>query len=229
MTSLVQLRDLIQEQLNDAAGATFTDALVTNWIYSAVKEYSQYFAVQGTVELVAKASSSEYLLDSDSYRVVKRVISVEYPVDQSPRKYLRLRDHLADDFYQDSEGYDVEYLGDAEDRVLIFFSKTDFIDDESIYLFCEMLFDETQAAQIEIPKSHEHLIIMRVKWTAIEYLSISEMLDPTNNSSLLMGQLQQNANSARKSYYQMLGMLLLDQGGESGVARWKMDGYDRIY
>ena len=56
-----------------------------------------------------------------------------------------------------------------------------------------------------------------------------ELLSPASNSSLLMAQMEQNAKSARKNYYQMLYNAVLTESGGSAAVNWGMDKFGQIY
>ena len=89
-------------------------------------------------------------------------------------------------------------------------------------------FDEAATA-LEVSPQHEPIIIARVRWSARQFSADTEMLAPTSNSSLLMAQMEQNAKSARSSYFKLLFNALLAESGESAVIHWKMDKWDQIY
>jgi hypothetical protein len=226
MTTLNELRGRIQNLLADASGTTFTYTLIEEWIEDAIREYGQHFSIFDTYGFTTSVGEAEYELFNFP---IKNIFAVEYPTNQEPRSYLEKRDRFdTQGFHRDDQGYDYEVTGEAGARIVLYFSKTDFENYEAITVYTLQAYDE-DAATIELPVEHETIIIARVKWMAYEYLVAQEMTNPTNNSSLLMGQMQQNANSARKSYFQLLTLALFKDEGKSEVIRWEMDGFDRIY
>ena len=220
--NLIELRELCQRTLNDASGATFTDALVDGWIKEAIEEYSQHFWKIVDVQVTGIASGTY------AYAVTERigsVVRVEYPEGQDPPQYAIRRAYASDDFWLHADSYD--YIqSKGESAGILFLS--DPTQDTSATITAIRTFDET-ATELDIPAKHEPILIARVRWQARQFQADGELLNPTSNSSLLMAQMEQNAKSARKNYFQMLYNAVLTESGGSVVVRWEMDKFDRIY
>lgn len=219
---LIELRETCQRTLADSSGTTFTDDLVNGWIKEAIEEYSQHF---GKVVDVSVGSIAD---GTYSYAVSERmgnILQVEYPLSQDPPEYLTRRAYDSDDFWLHADSYDFIHTK-GEDASILYLSDPSQATTATITALRS--FDETATA-IEVPTKHEPILIARVRWSARQYAADAEMLAPTSNSSLLMAQMEQNAKSARGSYFKLLLSALMAASGESVVVKWSMDKWDRVY
>ena len=219
---LIELRETCQRTLNDAAGATFTDALVDGWLTEAIQEYSQYF---GKVASVAVTSITEGTYNYAVTEKIGNVLQVEFPEGEDPPKYLVKRSYASDDFWLHGDSYDfIQTKGDAASILYL----SDPTLDTTATITAVRSFDET-AVTVEVPGKHEPILIARVRWSARMFQAESELLSPTSSSSLLMAQMEQNARSARVNYFKLLFAAQVAEIGQSEVVRWTMDKYDRVY
>jgi hypothetical protein len=220
--NMIELRERCQRTLNDASGATFSDDLVDGWIRAALEEYSQHF------NKVVDVQVSGIVAGTYAYAVTERVGSVmrvEYPEGQDPPKYAQRRPYGNNEFFLHADSYDfIQTKG--ESAGILFLS--DPTQDSTATITALRTFDET-ATELDIPAKHEPILIARVRWQARQFQADGELLAPTSNSSLLMAQMEQNAKSARKDYYQMLYNAVLTESGGSVSVRWEMDKYGQVY
>ena len=218
--NLIELRETCQRTLNDAAGATFTDDLVDGWIKEAIQEYSQHFGKVVSVQVTGITSGTYAYAVTDK---IGDVLQVEYPEDEDPPQYAVKRSYGNDDFWLNGDSYD--YIqSQGEEAGILYLS--DPTQDTTATITALRSFDET-AGTVEVPDQHQPLLIARVRWSARMFQAESELLNPTSNSSLLMAQMEQNARSARSSYFKLLYAAQLAEVGESSVQRWEMDKYLR--
>ena len=220
--NVLELRETIQDVLNDGSGATFTDALVDTWIREAIEEYSQHF---GKVVTVAVSGIAE---GTYAYTITDRIgniLQVEYPESEDPPEYCTRRAYRSDEFWLHADSYDFIRTKGEEAGILYLSDPTQ---DTTATITALRSFDET-AGTVEVPAKHEPLIIMRCRWSARQFMADGEMLSPTSSSSLLMAQMEQNARSARTGYFKLLYAAMLAETGESEVIAWELDKYDRLY
>jgi len=219
---LIELRETCQRTLNDSAGSTFTNALVDAWLTEAIQEYSQHFGKVATYQVTSIASGTYAYTITDR---IGKVLLVEYPEDEDPPQYATQRNYDSDEFWLNGDSYDfIQSKGEAAGILYL----SDPTQDTTATLTFLRSFDET-AGTVEIPAKHEPILIARVRWQARSFQAESELLNPTSNSSLLMAQMEQNARSARNSYFKLLLNALTAEMGESTVINWGMDKWERIY
>ena len=163
-----------------------------------------------------------------AYAVTERigsVIRVEYPQGQDPPKYAQRRPYGNRDFFQHADSYDyIQTKGESAGTLYL----SDPTQDTTAAITALRTFDEN-ATELDIPAKHEPILIARVRWQARQFQADGELLAPTSNSSLLMSQMEQNAKSARKDYYQMLYNAVLTESGGSVSVCWEMDKYGQVY
>lgn len=221
--NLIELRELCQRTLNDASGASFTDALVDGWIKEAIEEYSQHFNKVVDYQVTGIASGTyEYAITAER---IGSIIRVEYPEGQDPPEYAVRRAYGTDEFWYHDDSFDF-IQSEGEEASIIYLS--DPTRDTTAMITAYRTYDET-ASTVEVPAKHHPILIARVRWQARQFQADGELLSPTSNSSLLMAQMEQNAKSARKNYYQMLYNAVLTESGGSAAVNWEMDKYGRIY
>ena len=219
MMNVLELRETVQDVLNDEGGATFTDALVDIWIREAIEEYSQHF---GKVVTVAVSGIAE---GTYAYTITERIgniVQVEYPESEDPPQYLTRRASNSDEFWLHADSYDFIRTKGEESGILYLSDPTQ---DTTATITALRSFDET-VGTVEVPAKHEPLLIMRCRWSARQFMADGEMLNPTSSSSLLMAQMEQNAKSARKNYFSLLYAAKANQSGKSKRVRWSMDKWD---
>ena len=226
MTVLSELRDRVENAVNDAGNAHFSTDLVDEWIKDAIREYSLHFPRRKTYDITTAADDREYDLASDT----QDILSVEYPQGEDPPEYLERRSYRHPDFWEEDGYYDWIPHDDATDVLEIYIStKPDAGETIRVLYLGDHLTTLAAGSTISVPERHERVLINFCVWKALKYLEQAEEQAPTSNSSLLMAQMAQNAFRAERAYYDSLRRAIRGEEGQSAHARWKLDKYDRIY
>lgn len=226
MTTLAQIADRAQEILDDTAAATWSQAEIENWCLDAIRDYSKYFPriQENTVTIVA--GTQKYDLDG----LFKAMVQVEYPDAEDPPEYLTRKDHTEPGFWDYEGFYDIVDWGDETNPPEIWISENPSAGGTLRYwMQTEHDYKMGSTGSITVPVRHEPILIQYVIWQAWKELTSTEMQAPTSNSSLLMGQLQQNESGAASKYYRMINQARDVNADEAGFAIWTMDKYETIY
>lgn len=228
MTTLQNLIDRIQNQLADSAEATWPEATLEEWIETALAEYTQHFPRQRVTTISDTVDVQEYDLPADFLEA----ITVEFPVGEEPRRYLKRKPITDADFWTTTGNYDILTKREAIDPDQIFIS--DVPDGSQAIELVYLAQHDTAYATTDtltIPRPHETIIEQYVIYLAWQERTSAEMANPTSNSSLLMAQLQANAAAAFRRYTETLNRAKKTAGGESKTAHWAPTGstQERIY
>lgn len=226
MTTYNDLIDRIENAVNDASNATFSAAVVGEWLHDAIREYSQHFPRSAETTISTSLDDRKYDLPAD----LQEVEWVEYPDAEDPPERLRRREHTHPAFWLVDGYYDVIHHHDAADVAELWIS-TKPAAAETIRVAYTYDHDATITGTdtVTVPDRHEPILIKYCVWQAAKYLEEAEEQSPTSNSSLLMAQLAQNAYRAERTYYDALRRALTGRRGRSARVRWQLDKYDRIY
>ncbi len=226
MTTFSELRDRVENAVNDPTNTFFSADLVAEWIEDAIREYSQHFPRRARQTIAAADNDRAYDLNTD----VQDILSVEYPQGENPPKYLTRRPYTHPDFWEEDGYYDWFRHHDAQDAPELYISTIPSTgEDIRVTYLGDHDSSFSAGTTISVPERHEPILIKFCVWQAVKILEQAEEQAPTSNSSLLMAQLAQNAYRAERAYYDVLRRALAGQEGRSTTTRWKMDKHDRIY
>jgi hypothetical protein len=226
MTTLADLADRAQNAIGDSAAATWTQALIEEWVVEGLRDYSQHFPLTQTTTFTTTAGQREYTLPSDFVGVV----SVEYPQGESPPSYLVQLSRLDPRFWVQDGWYDVLAFNDATtDSKLIVSNEPETGESIALVYHATHNFAVAAGGAVQVPAHHEHLLVDFVIWRVWLELLGAEQQAPTSNSSLLMAQLATNADRAKRQYVESLARAIYAAGGDSRAVRWRLDRFDRIY
>lgn len=228
MTTLQNLIDRIQNQLGDSGAATWAEATLEEWIETALAEYTQHFPRQRVTTISDTADVHEYELPAD----FMDAITVEFPVGEEPQRYLKRKPITDPDFWTTEGNYDILTKREGIDPDQIFISDTPN-GSQAIELVYLAHHDTAYATTdtLTIPRTHETIIEQYVIYLAWQERTSAEMANPTSNSSLLMAQLQSNAQAAFRRYTETLNRAKKTAGGESKTASWIKPGtlHDHVH
>jgi len=227
MTTLTQLADLAQNLLSDAGAATWTQAVIEEWCNAAIKDYSQHFPRITSATITTTLNTNAYDLPADFLSI----INVEYPTGEDPPEYLSRLDHRHPDFWINDCFYDIITHFDTGDVAEIWVSVDPPADETITYRYnATHEYGLASGETVTVPGHHENILTSFVVWKAALELLSAEQQSPTSNSSLLMGQLANNAARAKRAYFQAIAQALRSQEGESAVVTWKgLADLDQIY
>jgi hypothetical protein len=226
MTTLSALADRAQNALSDAGASSWSQAVIEEFCVEALREYSRYFPRVMSYSQTITATVQKYTLPDDFIGMV----SVEYPADQDPPEYLTKRSYLHPDFWNQDGYYDIVQRRYEGKRAELWISESP-ASNGTARLEYLAYHDLTLASgdTITVPLEHEDILIQHVIYQAWRELGSAEMQNPTNNSALIMSQVESNASMALHKYRELIRRAQALDAGRSGTVAWVMDSFDRIY
>jgi len=227
MTTQQELIDRIQGKLNDVTAATWSEALLAEWIETGIQEYSLFFPRRMTQTIGDTVDVRKYDLAADFLSV----LTVEFPTGEDPPVYLTRRAYDDPRGFWNLVGYfDILPRHDPTDLSEIWISEKPN-GSQSIEVEYLGLHDYTLITSdtLTIPIQHETIIEAYVIWQAWQNLTSAEMIDPTSNSSLLMAQQEQNTTRAERRYNNAVKRALENVRNQNPPTIWKPEGHERIY
>lgn len=222
-TLLQQCRNLTGDL---SISPVFSDDQLTDYINRAIEDLSQHFPRRITYTFSTTAGQHEYDLPLASLSV----LSLEFPVNQTPPVFLERRSYLDPDFFLSDSCYDFIPTSDSTStnppRVILSINPSGVISAEA-----ELSSDHgvltTGSDTTTVLNRHIHLIGLFVRWKCLQELSSSEAMDPDPLHMLSMTQ-ELNAKRAEAAYRDALNAAK-DAYGESTRSPWSMDKYEGSY
>ena len=223
MTTLAQLRDKTQLALADAAGATWPDATVEDWLIDAIRE----FPILRPRQSAQKSSAGVHAYDLPAD--FSEVISVEYPLDQEPKAYLLRFSHYRQEFWAHDGYFDIERDFHAGKDFELWISNN-LASDEDIYVNYMARHDTelVGTSTITVPDRYLNILVLFAVWRAFQERLAAQTKSPTEFNQIL-GQLSGQVREAEEAYRRALAQALSVQSTLSRTAPQKADRYDRIY
>jgi len=225
MTTLAQLADICQISLSDAAGTTWAQATVEQWVINAIREFPIKLPRQEAIKTVA--GQHKYNLPSDFVDV----ISVEYPYGNDPPDYL-LRKSITDPaFWNSALYYDVEYDHAAGSGWEVWISADPATDEDLVVNYmAEYDYALASGDTVDLPARYFNIVILYVVWQAhIERYANILQATPLGVPDAEIIALQVKVTEAEKAYRSAVKDLLDSEIHASPTRRHPMDKFDRIY
>jgi hypothetical protein len=230
MTTRLDLRNLCRRRLGDlTAPYHWSDLQVNQWINDAIADYSIHFPRQLSEEISTTAQVQQYDLPEGFIAV----LSVEYPAlsganvpaDELPPTYLQHLSYTELDFWELSGRYDVVHRDDGSDASELWLSDSP-AEDEVIRLeyLAEHASLDDDGDLCTVPDRHLELLVLFVRWAALQELAATEARSPDLTTSAL-STLDINASRAEQTYRQQLEATLRAEG-KSAVVGWVRE---RVY
>ena len=173
--------------------ALWPDSTLDLWITEAIRDYSAYFTRRVSVSINCTAGQRVYTLNT--YTGIRGILAVEYPLGQTPPRYLIRRPETSGSFY----GQPVYDLRGDPPAVLVAGespSTGEAIGLDYSALHTVPLLDSDA---LTVPDHHLEALEGFVKWQAIQVLEMSEAVDP-DIKNLLLSELGLNAGRAERIY-----------------------------
>lgn len=231
MTTLTQLADRAQLQLNDATAGTWPQATVEQWCIDAIADYSQSFP--RTREIAVQISGADpghaFNMTTDTIDVVL----VEYPSGEDPPEYLKRRPRTHPNFYDYEGYYDIQLTHDSQEYPQIYLSEEPS-DGETITMTVKAHHDVMLQGgdDITVPVEHESILILYVLWQAFKERLATEQQDPDTTlqgAVTLLQQLVKGAQQAEAEYRRALERAKAARSESAITGPWTADTHDRIY
>lgn len=195
----------------------WSDDHLLSFLAEAVREYSQHLPRIDETRIAAVAGERLYALPWDTLHV----LSVEYPQGREPAVYPRRIPYKHYRFAAAADAYDFLPRLDLTSAPALLLSFDP--EPEQVILVRHTRPHAPPAALddlLTVPADHHHVLAQYVLFAAARQLQAAEQANPTNGSSLLMGQLAANARRMEQSYLNALNRILFHRQGESAVASW---------
>jgi hypothetical protein len=226
-TTIQDLIDACEADLADAGNATWSAADIEQWLRDAIADYSLHFPRTLTVEISCSADDRQYDLPA----TFVEPLSVEYPKDQDPPRFLLRRPESHPDFWSQDGYYDIIYRADDADvDELLISSKPSAGEKIDVTFLANHDFTSVVGANTTVPGAHQHILRRYVMWQALHQLLVIEEASPTSNSSLLMSQHAINVDRARRAYIDSLAKAHYSTSN-SAIISWRdqANGTQRLY
>lgn len=227
MTTLQNLIDACEADLDDSGNSTWAAADVEQWCRDAIADYSLHFPRNLQDDITTVLNDRQYDLPAD----FRTPLSVEYPQGEDPPQYLQPRSQYHPSFWNEDGFFAIyTHLDDTDpDEILI---STKPPADETIRVIYQSVHDNTilTSGAVTVPDEHHHILRNYVLWRAALQLKAAEEAAPTSNSSLLMSQYAINVDRARRAYVDALAKAVYAQS-QGGPVSWsgQTEETTRIY
>lgn len=226
MTTLASLEAACQALIGDTGTTYFTADQIDYWINAAVADLNNYFPRRLVYDVTTAAADHDYDLPANTIAV----LSVEYPISQTPREYLQRLAYTADGFWLSEDYYDFlpsnAVVSPYLPRLIVSATTP-----ASSTIRCELHAEHnTLSGPTDVTTvlaRHEHLIALFVRWKALQELAATEGYNP-DPIKKLAGELELAASRAGDSYREALDLARKAES-VSASAAWQMDNKDRIY
>jgi hypothetical protein len=229
MTTLAEITARAQNAIGDAAGATWSDAKVEEWIIEAIRDYSVHFprTVQDTL-VKSVTPTYVYSLPADFLGMV----CVEFPEGEDPPRYLKRRSYLDPGFWDSDEYYDVEPTRDAAEPAKLHMSALPDTEEDIAITYTTyhavLIPEDDDDTDITVPEHHEHLLILFVVWKAAAERVLTDQADP-NSFPALLASMRLVTSNARDAYNDALRQAEKQEAPGGWTGPWRSDEHDRIY
>ncbi len=213
--------------LGDSGGATWSRLnKMQPWCIEAIRTFPILRPMRDDHTFLVGALSS-FDLATD----FREVISVEYPISQTPPAYLVRKNRMDSNFYNDAGYYDIDHNYTTGSGWVIYLSAAGKIG-EHIYIQylanhdTDMVDDPNHF--ISIPDEYEGIFIAQIMCRAYRERLSFAMQDPTAHSNVVY-QLTQMVDKMEKSYREQV--LAAQNKLVSSVISppQRVDKYDRVY
>ena len=226
MTTYTVILAEVRNLLGDIVNTEFSDAVLLDFIQQCIRDLSMHFPRTSEYTLSTTLNERKYELET----YITGILSVEFPTDEDPPIFLKRRAYthprfwMVDGYYDFIKPADADTLNPpriwisnkpAEDEVITIRVTTEH----------NALIEETDDTTIQ--DRHLHLFGLFVRWKCWQQLATKEGMDP-GALQIASTSLESNATAAEHAYRAAL-QSALEAEGESGLAEWKLDRFDRTY
>jgi hypothetical protein len=213
--------------LGDSSGGTWsrTDRILP-WACEAVRFFP---ILRPQLDDHAAGLSKEYYFDMPAG--FREVISVEYPISQTPPVYLVQKNRLDPHFYGDDGFFDVDHDYATGEGWTMYVSggvaatahiKIQYLADHDSALV------DASDHYLTIPDEYENLLILSVMCRAYRERLSFVMQDPTAHSSVIL-QMTDMVNKMEKEFRDQVATAQAKLAHSIFSPRMQSDKYDRVY
>lgn len=226
MTTLADLEQQTAYLLGDPTNTYFTLLQLDDWINRAINDLSVHFPMVVIYTISTTAGAHAYDLETTH----KGILSVEYPTNQTPKRFLKRKTFTEYNFWEVPGFYDFikPNTNDSSNPPQLYVSDHTPAS-QTITLLCSA--DHTpltaSADVCTVLDRHIHLIGLFVRWKAYSERGAHDMADPSPLSNRFAS-MEIAVQRSEQAYRTSLNKAIAAEA-ESGIVSWKMDDLDRIY
>lgn len=232
---LRELRSQVRSGL--ASRDDWSDEVLDQWVVDGVRLYSASFP--RLLVFVATVYEDDPVVQVGEAGQVVDVLSVEFPIGESPRRFWRrvpidsLEFESGGDYYAITAAREgANYSANAQQFAIVLAAAPATDDVAAVEAVCRHDVPRTDSAVLTVPDAHLEAISAYVAYRAASALEMAEAVTvDTSNVSIVLAQLGQSVRSAWRRYQQVMGMLAdNDPVVRSQVVRWGgVGGVGRVY
>jgi len=225
-TTLTGLTTICRDAIGDPSAATFSDAILQDYINLAIADLNNYFPKRSVATISTVLNQQVYELPISLISAV----SVEYPTSETPPKYLTRRAYTHPLFNLVEGYYDVFIRQDqtvGNPPTLYLSVKPPAGKTITVWYNSEHSKLLNPGDATTILDRHLYLIPLRVRWSCWAELATVETMDPDPLHTPYPTK-EKSANLAETAYRAALATAIATDA-ESGITPWTMDRFDRIY
>lgn len=228
MTTRLQLQERIQNQLSDATGTIWSDAVIVEWLNDAIRDFSTYLPRITPAAVALTAGDPRAELPDDFISLV----SIYYNDQTNDPYWLTYKSRQVNDgSFDGPDYYDIEPSLDVSQKNILHLSFDPIASSTAVIrYYASHAILASDSEDVTVQPQHEPILVQYVLWRAYLERTSNEMQNP-DSTSLVVAQMAQNAAVAERTYRAMVREAKNNstQQDEPRWARWQMDNKDRIY
>lgn len=221
MTTLEQIRDRFLASVDDGGGAIWPNSLVDQWVEEGIHDFALHLPPSFVSTLTATSEGQQvYTLDGRA----RGVLSVEYPVDESPPCYLVHRPVTLPHFFYYDDSYDVLDGQDTGAAAQLIVSArpgngaTLRVRWTGAY---EIPADKEQPCPI--PDQYTHILLLYCTWRAQQHQLMAHTANPSTTAADLLRHFSTNAERSERAYRTAVRLAQQRQQASGVAGVWRMD------
>lgn len=209
--------------LGDPLAETYRREALTLWLKAALREFPILRPMDETY--TALAATHVFALPGD----FRRVVSVEYPPGEVPRRFLRLHSCLDEAFWEREDWYDVSRgYAEGEGWRLITSAEVPAGGRVRVEYLATHAWDLGEDDALSVPDGCVNALLLYVQMTALRERLAYHIRQPTVHTSIIQ-QAALAARQAQKAYEEEVERLQGELAESRRVTMWRLDRFDRIY
>jgi hypothetical protein len=231
--TITQVADIAQNALGDAAGGTWAQATIEEWVVLAIRDYSTHFSMITATTQTCTTDVRAYALPTDFLSIV----NVQYPYSLAdPYKSgidLKRKSRTDPDFWDLPGYYDWLRVRSAGDETPVLYISTKPTTGELINIVYSALYyhrDDSSPliTYCRVPDQHIPVLVQYVQFLAAQERLNTELQDPDRTIHLI-DDLTRTVRAAKQTYDQMIAAAKVGTADARQTPKWDMDTHDRIY
>ncbi len=219
------LLDTIETALSDLTNVTWSRAVLINFSKEAIRTFPFLQPKEQNLTLLAAAYT--ITLETD----FREMLSVEYPVDETPPVFLGRRSRFETDFFSGEMFYDVDYDYNTGTGFLLWFSQQLPSGAEVTINYLanhDTSMADDAADTISVPDQYIHILVAYCVWKGYQERLSFYSRDPTVYSQQI-AQMVQSVDQARLRYEEFIAQEYAHRAHSKITPKHDLDKFDRVY